>query len=51
MYPLISYKEIKEKMKADEYIIIDVRTPEEFENETIPGSINKIGRASCRERV
>ena len=40
MYPLISYKEIKEKMKADEYIIIDVRTPEEFENETIPGSIN-----------
>lgn len=40
MYPLISYKEIKEKMKADEYIIIDVRSPEEFENETIPGSIN-----------
>ena len=40
MYPLINYKEIKEKMKADEYIIIDVRTPEEFENETIPGSIN-----------
>ena len=40
MNPLISYKEIKEKMKADEYIIIDVRTPEEFENETIPGSIN-----------
>ena len=40
MYPLINYKEIKEKMKADEYIIIDVRSPEEFENETIPGSIN-----------
>lgn len=40
MYPLISYREIKEKMKVDEYIIIDVRTPDEFENETIPGSIN-----------
>lgn len=40
MYPNIRYEEIKEKLKADEYIIIDVRTPKEFQSETIPGSIN-----------
>ena len=26
MYPNISYEEIKDKLKADEYLIIDVRT-------------------------
>ena len=40
MYPNISYEEIKDKLKADEYLIIDVRTPDEFASETIPGSIN-----------
>lgn len=40
MYPNISYEEIKEKMKANEYILIDVRTPNEFSDSTIPGSIN-----------
>ncbi|MDY0235185.1 MAG: tRNA 2-selenouridine(34) synthase MnmH [Gudongella sp.] len=40
MYPNISYEELKEKMKPGEYIVIDVRTPNEFKNETIPGAIN-----------
>jgi tRNA 2-selenouridine synthase len=40
MYPNISYEEITEKLKPKEYIIIDVRTPNEFQNETIPGAIN-----------
>ena len=32
--------------------LIDVRSPEEYRNGNIPGSINyEIGRASCRERV
>ncbi len=40
MYPNISYKEIKEKLNEGEYIIIDVRTPNEYKTGTIPGSIN-----------
>lgn len=40
MYPNIRYEEIKEKFETDKYIIIDVRSPKEFQSETIPGSVN-----------
>lgn len=40
MYPNITYDEINEKLSPGEYIVIDVRTPNEFSSETIPGSIN-----------
>jgi tRNA 2-selenouridine synthase len=40
MYPDISYSELEEKLKTDEYVLIDVRTPDEYAQETIPGAIN-----------
>jgi tRNA 2-selenouridine synthase len=40
MYPDIKYSEYEEKLKTDDYVLIDVRTPKEYAQETIPGAIN-----------
>lgn len=40
MYPEISYSELEEKFKTDDYILIDLRTPKEYAQETIPRAIN-----------
>ncbi len=40
MYPDIKYSELEEKLKSDDYVLIDVRTPKEYAQETIPGAIN-----------
>ena len=40
MYPEISYSELEEKFKIHDYVLIDLRTPTEYVQETIPGAIN-----------
>jgi len=40
MYKEIRYEEIEEKKLNGTYIIIDVRSPFEFNHETIPGAVN-----------
>lgn len=61
MYPEMKYEEIIEKLNKDEYVIIDVRTNREFQDETIPGALNmpifndeervQIGTAYTKESV
>jgi tRNA 2-selenouridine synthase len=40
MYRIIEYSEIDKSLDRDGYLIIDVRSPGEFENATIPGAVN-----------
>lgn len=40
MFKTITYKEIEENAGNEEYIFIDLRSESEFNNATIPGSIN-----------
>ncbi len=35
---LISPAEFKKKVDSGEYVVVDIRTPEEFQNEKIPGA-------------
>lgn len=61
MYTDIKYENLRDKLFSGEYIIIDVRTPLEFKEETIPGAINipiftneeraEIGTAYAQESV
>lgn len=36
----IEYSEIREKLDKDSYVLIDVRSPGEYKNATIPGAVN-----------
>ena len=40
MYTDIKYEDLKNKLHSGDYLIIDVRTPLEFAEETVPGAIN-----------
>lgn len=40
MFKQLKYEDIVKNMIEDDYIFIDVRSPKEFEAETIPGAIN-----------
>ena len=61
MYTDIKYEDLRDKLSSGDYIIIDVRTPLEFKEETIPGAINipiftneeraEIGTAYAQESV
>jgi len=37
VHHLISPKEFKQKMESGEYVLVDIRTPEEYEAERLPG--------------
>lgn len=61
MYTDIKYEDLRDKLSSGDYIIIDVRTPLEFKEETIPGAINvpiftneeraEVGTAYAQESV
>ncbi len=40
MYHIIEYEEIILENKIDDYVLIDVRSPSEYNEDTIPGAIN-----------
>ena len=40
MYKIMSYKEVESTFPKNEYILVDVRSPGEYNSETIPGAIN-----------
>lgn len=61
MFTDIKYEDLRDKLSSGDYILIDVRTPLEFEEETIPGAINvpiftneeraEVGTAYAQESV
>ncbi|WP_128425726.1 tRNA 2-selenouridine(34) synthase MnmH [Gudongella oleilytica] len=61
MFTDIKYEDLRDKLSSGEYILIDVRTPLEYKEETIPGAINipiftneeraEIGTAYAQESV
>ena len=61
MFTDIKYEDLRDKLSSGDYILIDVRTPLEYKEETIPGAINipiftneeraEIGTAYAQESV